>query len=111
MYTHSGVNLDFNLFHAGLSGDQWTHHDQIARSSLVDLGGGTSFAFTQSWQMFLTVAHSVAGRNGHLHAAVVTLGVSRSFGTTPTVERAFAASAGEAAPGIGPVVCTCSRTR
>jgi hypothetical protein len=112
MYTHSGVNLDFNLFHAGLPADQWIHHDQIARSTLVDLGGGASFAFTQTWQMFLTVARSIEGRNGHLHAAVVTVGVSRSFGTRQAVERASMGPVGEAAPGGDrPVVCTCSRTR
>jgi hypothetical protein len=112
MYTHGGVNLDFNLFHAGLPGDQWTHHDQIARSSLVDLGGGASFAFTQTWQMFLTVAHSIEGRNGHLHGAVVTMGVSRLFGTRQAVERASLGAGGDAVPTADrPVVCTCSRTR
>lgn len=112
MYTHSGVNLDFRLFHAGLSPDQWTHHDQIARSSLLDLGGGTSFAVTPSWQMFLTVAHSVEGRNGHLHAAVVTIGVSRSFGTKSAVETASLGPGGKSVPEPNrPVVCTCSKTR
>jgi hypothetical protein len=53
MYTHSGLELNYNLFHAGLSGDQWIHHDQIAKTSLLDVGGGTSLAVTPSWQMFL----------------------------------------------------------
>ena len=112
MYTHSGVNLDFNLFHAGLLPDQWIHHDQIARSSLFDLGGGGSFAVTPLWQMFLTVAHSVEGRNGHLHAAVVTIGVSRSFGAKSAVEGASLGPGGESVPGANrPVVCTCSKAR
>ena len=108
MYTHSGLELNYNLFHAGLSGDQWIHHDQIAKTSLLDLGGGTSLAITPSWQMFLTVAHSVEGRNGHLHTAVVTMGVSRSFGTRSTVE----GPKGKFLPEANrPLVCTCSKTR
>ena len=111
MYTHSGLELNYNLFHAGLSGDQWIHHDQIAKTSLLDLGGGTSLAITPSWQMFLTVAHSVEGRNGHLHTAVVTMGVSRSFGRS-TIERASRATEGEHATAANrPLVCTCSKTK
>jgi len=112
MYTHSGVDLNFNLFHAGLPADQWIHHDQIAEASLFDLGGGTSFAVTPSWQMFLTVAHSIEGRNGHLHAAVVTIGVSRSFGSRHEGGRAFLGSGGQSGPGADrPFVCTCAKTR
>ena len=46
MYTHSGLDLNYTLFHAGLSGDQWIHHDQIAKTSLLDLGGGMSVGIT-----------------------------------------------------------------
>jgi hypothetical protein len=112
MYTHSGVELNFNLFHAGLPNDQWIHHDQIAKASLFDFGGGSSFAVTPSWQMFLTVARSIEGRNGHLHAAVATVGVSRSFGGSSTVEKPSLGPGGESVPeATRPVVCTCSRTR
>ena len=112
MYTHSGLELNYNLFHAGVTDEQWIHHDQIAKTSLLDLGGGTSVAITPSWQMFLTVAHSVEGRNGHLHTAVVTIGVSRSFGTRSTVERASLGPDGEFLPGANrPLVCTCAKTR
>jgi hypothetical protein len=110
MYTHSGVGLDFTQFHAGLSSDQWIHHDQIAKVSILDVGGGTSFALTPSWQIFLTVAHSIEGRNVHLHAAIATIGVSRSFGAS--VEKASLGPGGESVPGTSrPVVCTCSKTR
>jgi hypothetical protein len=112
-YTHSGVDLNFNLFHAGLPADQWIHHDQIAKASLFDFGGGTSFAMTPSWQMFFTVAHSIEGRNGHLHAAVVTIGMSRLFGTrSGRGDRAFLASGEQSGPGANrPFVCTCAKTR
>jgi hypothetical protein len=112
MHTHSGVDLNFNLFHAGLPADQWIHHDQIAKASLVDLGGGATFAVTESWQMFLSVAHSIEGRNGHLHAAVVTVGFSRVFGAQAAAERTSLGPAGESVPGPDrPLVCTCSKAR
>ncbi len=112
-YTHSGVDLNFNLPHAGLPADQWIHHDQIAKARLFDLGGGTAFAVTPSWQMFLTVAHSIAGRNGHLHGAVATIGVSRSFGArSEGSDRAFLGSGEQSGPGANrPVACTCAKTR
>ena len=112
MYTHSGLDLNYSLFQAGLSGDQWIHHDQIAKASLLDLGGGASVAITPSWQMFLTLAHSVEGRNAHLHTAVVTIGVSRSFGTRSKVAKGSLGPRGEFLPeGARPLVCTCAKTR
>jgi len=112
MYTHRGLDLNINLFQVGLSDEQWIHHDQIAKTSLLDLGGGTSVSITPSWQMFLTFARSVEGRNGHLHAAIVTIGVSRSFGTRSTVERRSLGPGGEFLPEANrPLVCTCSKTR
>ena len=112
MYTHSGVELNYNLFQVGLSDDQWIHHDQIAKSSLLDLGGAVSWSIAPSWQMFLNLARSVEGRNAHLHAAVATIGVSRSFGTRSAVERASLGPKGEPVPQTNrPVVCTCSKTR
>ena len=112
MYTHSGLDLNYNLYHAGVTDDQWIHHDQIAKTSLLDLGGGTSVAVTPSWQMFLSLGRSIEGRNGHLHAAVVTIGVSRSFGARSTVERASAGTGGESATGANrPLVCTCTKTK
>ena len=39
------------------------------------------------WEMYGSWAHSVTGQNGHLHAGVITVGVSHSFGTR-FVERA-----------------------
>jgi hypothetical protein len=111
-YTHSGLDFNYAIFHVGLVGEQWIHHDQIGKSSLLDLGGGASFAVAPSWQMFLTVARSINGRNGHLHAAVVTIGMSRTFGSGSLVERASLGPKGSSVPGPDrPFVCTCSKTR
>jgi hypothetical protein len=111
-YTHSGLDFNYAIFHGGLVGEQYIHHDQIGKSSLLDLGGGASFAVAPSWQMFLTVARSINGRNGHLHAAVVTIGMSRTFGSGSLVERASLGPKGSSVPGPDrPFVCTCSKTR
>lgn len=109
MHTHSGLDLSYGVFQSGLTADQYPHHDQIARSSLLDLGGGAAYAVNGSLEMFLSVARSVEGRNGHLHAAVVTVGLSRTFGgrfermTTPAVD-------GGPAPQRA-LVCTCAKTK
>jgi hypothetical protein len=112
MYTHSGVDIVWNLFHGGLTDDQWIHHDQIAKSSLLDLGGGFAYSVTPSWQVFFSAARSVEGRNGHLHAAVVTLGVSRSFGGRSSEDRvSLLGPGGESGPAPSKTfVCTCART-
>jgi hypothetical protein len=112
MYTHSGVDFVWPLFHGGLVGDQWIHHDQIGKSSLLDLGGGFAYAVTPSWQVFFSAARSVEGRNGHLHAAVVTLGVSRSFGGRSAEDGvSLLGPGGESGPAPNKAfVCTCART-
>jgi hypothetical protein len=110
MHTHSGVDLASGVVHGGLTDDQWPHHDQIARASVLDLGGGAAYAVNGSLEMFLSVARSVEGTNGHLHASVVTLGVSRTFGArlepviTPAVD-------GAPAPQRALAVCTCAKTK
>jgi hypothetical protein len=111
MYTHSGLDFDFNLFHGGLDDDQWVHHDQIGKSSLLDLGGGVSFAVTPSLQFFVTVAHSIGGRNGHLHAAVSTIGMSRTFGAKSTLRDAALASSSDGLSASKSFVCTCAKSR
>jgi hypothetical protein len=109
MHTHSGVDLIFGAGHGGLNSDQWPHHDQIARASLLDVGGGAAFAINGSLEIFLSVARSVEGRNGHLHASVVTVGLSRTFGSrferviTPAVD-------GGPAPQRA-LVCACAKTK
>ena len=80
MHTYDGVELLNGVFHAGLPDDQWHHHDQIGKASLLDLGGGAVWAASRSLQLFISLGRSIEGTNGHLHAAVVTVGVGRTFG-------------------------------
>ena len=112
MHTYGGLDFAVNLFHGGLTDEQWRHHDQIARLSLLDVGGGASYAVNQSWVMFASLARSVEGRNGHLHAAVLTVGVSRIFGTRFATERAPLGPPGESVPAPNKaLVCTCARSK
>ena len=131
-YTNRRANVP------GLSGVTWVHGTPIGIAESADGGahwqyvgtaqielpaeyGGTNVtewapdvtrAPDGTWQMFLTVAHSIEGRNGHLHAAVATIGVSRSFGAKSERDRASLGSGEQSGPGANrPVACTCARTR
>jgi hypothetical protein len=95
IHTYDGVKVNFNLPQAGLSGEQWIHHDQISRSTLLDVGGGVSFAVNRKMEMFVSFARSVEGPNGHLHGALVTIGVSRTFSTKVAAENAPTATLGD----------------
>jgi hypothetical protein len=107
-HTHRGVECRFE-FHCGLPDDQWFHHDQIAKANLLEAGGGAVFAATRSSEIFVSAGRSVAGRNTHLHAAVVTIGISRVFGSGL---REIGASSWAGAPApTKPLVCTCARVK
>jgi hypothetical protein len=108
-HTHRGVDLPFGVPLAGLSAAEYRHHDQIAKSSLLDVGGGLAYAINPFWEMFVSVTRSVEGRNGHFHAAVVTIGISRTFNTRLSAEGAgFVDSAPEPNKAF---VCTCPRSK
>jgi hypothetical protein len=109
MHTYEGVPTPFGVFHSGLTDAQWPHHDQIARSGLFDLGGGAAFAWNRSLEVYVSLARSVQGQNGHLHAAVVTVGMSRSFGAR-VEPRSTAAVEGAPAPQRA-LVCTCAKSK
>lgn len=110
IHTYSGLNADFNLPQAGLTGEQWIHHDQISRSTLLDVGGGVSFAVSRKVEMFISFARSVGGTNGHLHDSLVTIGVSRTFSTRFDAENASTATLAQGMPAPNQaIVCTCAR--
>jgi hypothetical protein len=109
MYTHRGVNWTFGAPQIGLPLDQWLHHDQISKTSLLDAGGGAVFALTPSVQLFISVANSVAGRNAHMHAAVSTVGMSKTFRTRGERESASVAEVASAPQKA--FVCTCAKSK
>jgi len=112
-HTYNGVEAHFELRPpSGLTAEQYHHHDQFSKASLVDGGGGISFAVNRKLEMFASFGRSVTGTNGHMHSSVVTVGISRTFGTKYAEE---AASLGTVAQGMPPpnqaIVCTCARGR
>jgi len=110
IHTYSGVNANFDLPQAGLSGEQWLHHDQISKATLTDVGGGFSFAVNRKVEMFVSFARSVEGTNGHLHDALVTIGVSRTFSTKFGAEDPSTSTIAQGMPAPNQaIVCTCAR--
>ena len=107
-YTYNGLEDHFEIPPpGGFTEEQWIHHDQLGKASLLDVTGGVSFAINRKMEMFASFGRSIAGTNGHLHASVVTIGVSRTFGTAQREERT---SLGQGMPPPNQaIVCTCAR--
>src|SRR5262249_47427674 len=104
-----GVEFNCAFVRCGLSEEVWPHHDQVAKAHALEAGGGAVFGVTPSLEAFASVSRTIAGRNSHLHAAVVTIGVSRTFGTGFRA-RGAAGWAGAPAPAKA-LVCTCARAK
>jgi hypothetical protein len=109
MHTYQGVQIPYGIIHGGLTDEQWPHHDQIGKAGLLDVGGGAAFALNGSLEVYLSLARSVQGQNSHLHAAVVTVGMSRSFGAR-VERRSTGAVEGAPAPQRA-LVCTCAKSK
>jgi hypothetical protein len=86
MYSHNGGKADFTALlngdpYGGLPPPVWPHHDQLGKSILFDVTGGAAITLKPSTDFFVSVGRSLHGTSGHVNAAVVTIGISRSFGT------------------------------
>ena len=75
---HTGINIPLNP--ALLPLDQRLHHDQIARESYLNMGGGAAISLTDSTDLFFGYTRTITGRNTHAIERGLTLGVSWSFG-------------------------------
>lgn len=78
-YTFGGLEFT-RLFPNDLTGDEFRHHDQIARSDLFDIGGGAQVQMTERTNLVASYARTIAGRSGHAAAHSVSIGISWSFG-------------------------------
>jgi len=86
--THGGIDFyGQTLSRTLLPADQFNHHDQIIRENLLTLGAGASYSVTESVDLFGSLAHTVAQRNGHVLDRGITAGVSWSFSTKRARER------------------------
>ena len=80
--THGGIDFyGTTLSRALLTPDQFNHHDQIIRENILTLGSGVSFSLNDSLDVFGSLLHTVAQRNGHVLDRGVTAGLSWSFTT------------------------------
>ncbi len=77
--THGGVELPFGVPQAGLTPEQWIHHDQIARNDMLNVGGAAAVSLTDSLELSGSLATTVTGRNGHALHHALALGVTWSF--------------------------------
>src|SRR5262245_22782915 len=79
VHSHTGEVADFSMPFP--SPEEKLHHDQTAKSTLLDIHGGVAVTLSSSTDFFVSVGRSLRGTSGHLNAAVVSIGIQRSFGT------------------------------
>jgi hypothetical protein len=89
-YTHGGIDLTGNLRATNLN--LFLVHDQVQRDHQLNLGAGVAYALTEKIDLFSSLVHTVAKRNGHATHYGATVGVGWSF-STRSKDRAIAQTA------------------
>ena len=87
--THGGVDLTLNS-RADLGPLLFSHHDQIDRINTLNVGGGAAYSVNDKVDVFGSLIHTVAERNGHAIDHGLTFGLSWSFSTPHVRNRAIA---------------------
>jgi hypothetical protein len=91
--THGGIDFyGATISRALLTTEQFIHHDQIVRENLLSLGGGASYSLTESFDVFGSLMHTVAQRNGHELDRGISVGVSWSFTTAHAKKQSIASA-------------------
>ncbi len=109
IYSHNGIDFDYNLFPGNLTEEQYLNHDRIARSSLLDASVSIAYQVNRSTNFFVSAGHSFYGTNGHLRFLVTTVGFTKAFTTKMSAENTTAhAALPEASKAV---VCTCAQSR
>jgi hypothetical protein len=81
--THGGIDFYGSaISRVLLTTEQFVHHDQIVRENILTIGGGASYSLKESLDLFGSVMHTVAQRNGHEMDLGLSMGLTWSF-TTP----------------------------
>jgi len=78
-YTFGGILLT-HQFPNDLTRAEYLHHDQLAKSNLVDIGGGVQVQLTRRVDLVASYAQTVIGQNGHALARGLSVGASWGFG-------------------------------
>ena len=107
-HSHNGIDFIYELFPDNLTDEQWLNHDRITNTHQLDLGGAANFAINRSTTLFLGFGHSVYGVNAHLRAAVVTVGITKSFAAWSGKEKLSATASPEPAKAL---VCACAKSK
>jgi hypothetical protein len=87
--THGGIDLTVTS-RVDLPAIAYVHHDQIDRFNVLNVGAGAAYALTEKVDLFGSMIHTVAERNGHAIDRGLTVGLSWSFSTTRAKDRAIA---------------------
>jgi hypothetical protein len=107
LYSHNGINFDYNLWPNNVTVEQYLNHDRISQSKLLDAAVSFSYRLSPSMSLFASAGHSYWGTNGHLRYIVSTVGFSKAFTTKLSAERNSAmASLPESRKAM---VCTCAK--
>jgi hypothetical protein len=83
--THGGFNIpqDFPVIadYPLPPDERWSHHDQTANVSFLNLGVGFDLSLSKDWNAYTTVYRTFWGENGHAIQPGIAVGVSRRFRT------------------------------
>jgi hypothetical protein len=89
--THGGIDAPPNP-RVNLPPLEYLYHDQIQREDFLNVGGGASFALSEKVDLYGSLIHTAAARNGHAIDRGISLGLSWSFSTNRANDRAIANS-------------------
>lgn len=109
IWSHNGLELDYNLYPNNLTVDQYLNHDRIASGRLLDVAGTVAYQVNRSTSFFVSAGHSFYGINGHLRYLVTTVGFTKAFSTPLSRENSYASARLQDANKA--VVCTCAQTK
>jgi hypothetical protein len=90
--THGGIDTPPNP-RVNLPPLEFLYHDQIQREDFLNLGGGLSFTLSDKLDLYGSMIHTAAARNGHAIDRGISLGLSWSFSTNRANDRAIASAA------------------
>ncbi|MGH9139886.1 MAG: hypothetical protein ACRD2I_01960 [Vicinamibacterales bacterium] len=71
---------------------EYEHHDQISIDNFLNLGGGMAFTINDRFDLYGSMIHTVAKRNGHAIDHGVTVGLTWSFSTARAKDRMIASA-------------------
>jgi len=76
--THGGIDFPLGGLPA-VPAEYKLTHDIIQRVNFLNLGAGAAYAISDTFDIFGSFSHQVAGRNGHMLDRGITIGASWGF--------------------------------